>query len=660
MPCPQIVSQPLAVLRILLPLHIWPPALKPAMTADYSRWAAQIRRLAKAVAALEAEARALNGASPAGQEWYELLQHKLLSQVSGTPALVAAVVGGTNIGKSLVFNHLAGENASAVSPLAAGTKHPVCLVSADWGSAEGLARLFEGFTLRPWASPEDPLAAADEHLLFWRVGANVPPKLLLLDTPDVDSDAAVNWQRADAIRRSADVLVAVLTQQKYNDAAVKRFFRRAAEADKAVILVVNQVDLAEDREVWPAWIETFCRETGVRPLATYVVPLDRAGARTLTLSFRDVGPDGRSPPSAPADVRAELGALHFDRIKVRTLAGALGVVLDPHRGAMHWLDELRRLSQGFAAAEATLGASAMARVRWPSPPPGLLVDEIRAWWDERRSPFSKNINNFYRTLGRGLSYPVRAAWQWIGSDPTDPLVAYHILEREVIVEAVERLIGELERLAEVGNETLRPRLAALLTGERRGQLLARIEEAHNELPAVVDDYRAYLRGELDDWSQQNLRLVSWLQSADHAMALARPAITVTLAITGGAVAGGLVGPAAAHVAGHTASHLAAEAAIAGGVTVAGEMVGGAASEGLSQTAAQLFGRLQTHFGQMRAKWLADWLDRELLGGFLAELARGAGLAHGPQLCDVEQALAALARLQAEGGAATREADRPDV
>jgi hypothetical protein len=64
--------------------------------------------------------------------------------------------------------------------------------------------------------------------LFWRPAAELPDWLLVLDTPDIDSDARVNWQRADAVRRSADVLIAVLTQQKYNDAAVKEFFRRGA------------------------------------------------------------------------------------------------------------------------------------------------------------------------------------------------------------------------------------------------------------------------------------------------------------------------------------------------------------------------------------------------------------------------------------------------
>ena len=71
----------------------------------------------------------------------------------------------------------------------------------------------------------------------------MPPRLLLLDTPDVDSDMPVNWERARSVRESADVLLAILTQQKYNDAAVKQFFRNAAEADKPIIVLFNYCDL---------------------------------------------------------------------------------------------------------------------------------------------------------------------------------------------------------------------------------------------------------------------------------------------------------------------------------------------------------------------------------------------------------------------------------
>ncbi|MFH1266660.1 MAG: GTPase, partial [Planctomycetota bacterium] len=266
------------------------------MNPDYQTWADQVRKLDRSLAALGPVARRVGVDSPDGEGWFELLHLKLLPQLEVEPFLVVGIVGGTNIGKSVLFNHLAGEVASGVSPLAAGTTHPVCLVPPGMNDPAALATLFEGFDLAAWQSAEDPLGECPEDMLFWRVGRNVPPRLLLLDAPDVDSDVAVNWHRARAIRQAADVLVAVLTQQKYNDAVVKQFFREAAEADKPIIVVFNQCDLQGDREYWPEWLGTFSSETGTEPELVYVVPRDRAAAEGLRLPFYVVGPDGRRAP----------------------------------------------------------------------------------------------------------------------------------------------------------------------------------------------------------------------------------------------------------------------------------------------------------------------------------------------------------------------------
>ena len=369
------------------------------MPSDFSAWSGQVAQLARALAALRLAAVGVGVPPPDGEEWFELLQQKLLAQLGRQPLLVVAVVGGTNIGKSVVFNHLAGETASRVSPLAAGTKHPVCLVPRGFSDEETLTRLFEGFQVQPWQSPDDPLREAPEHLLFWREGANTPPRLLLLDTPDIDSDAQVNWQRADHVRRSADVLVAVLTQQKYNDAAVKRFFRAGVEADKPVIVLFNQCDLEQDRDFWPQWLETFALETGARPELVYVAPYDRQAATALELPFYEVGADGRRPIGAPAALREELAALRFDAIKIRTYRGAVSKVLDSRSGAPAYLQRIRAAGGDFAAAAAALSTTEMARVQWPVVPASLLVEEIRQWWDASRSTWSRKIHGFYRAVG---------------------------------------------------------------------------------------------------------------------------------------------------------------------------------------------------------------------------------------------------------------------
>ncbi|MBN2218565.1 MAG: GTPase domain-containing protein [Pirellulales bacterium] len=617
------------------------------MSECYAHWADKVRRFHEALGSLERRAACLGVPSPRGREWFELLEHKLLPQLELPPLLVVAIVGGTNIGKSLLFNHLVGEEASGVSPLAAGTRHPVCLVSPQAADAELLGRLLEGFELRNWRSPEDALADGDENWLFWRAGRNVPDRLVLLDTPDIDSDVEVNWERARAIRRVADVLVAVLTQQKYNDAAVKRFFREAAEADKPIVVVFNQCDLEADRPYWPQWLATFCGETGARPELVYVVPLDRRAAAELRLPAHGVGPTGRDDPSNPRTLRDDLAGLHFNAIKIRTFRGALARALDAERGAGAHLEAIRAAAGEFQAAAEALSATDMARVRWPTLPGSMLVDEIRAWWDADRAGWSRRVHGFYRVLGQGVTWPLRAAYGAMTSGRVDPVESLQRQEREAIVLAVEKLLDELDRLARVGSETLRPRLRRLLSGSARKDLLVRVQTAHDALAPVDDDYRAFLHGELDAWRLANPRAVRFLRSLDHVAAVARPAITISLAVSGWIVAGDLVSQAAVHAVGQTAGNLATEAAIAGGIAGGGEALVSSTSEGVRHAAGRLFTKLQARYAQGRAAWLAQWLDDELLGGLLAELRYGVEVPESDEFRAAEAMLAQLRDRAAE-------------
>ena len=603
------------------------------MPANYASFAVELVRLSRVLATLEPVAAALGVAPPAGQEWFELLRNKLLPQLELPPLLVVAIVGGTNIGKSVLFNQLAGEVASASSPLAAGTKHPVCLAPKELADPALLERLFEPFTLHPWRSADDPLNDTPENCLFWRVGPTLPPQLVLLDAPDIDSNMTVNWDRARAIRQTADVLVAVLTQQKYNDAAVKEFFRAAVEARKPIVVVFNQCELQADRNYWSQWLATFCEHTGARPELVYVVPYDRAAAERLKLPFYPMQPEASFLQES--SLRDDLAALHFDAIKIQTFRGALERVLDPQEGLPAYLDSIRRAAGEFSAAAAALSTSEMARVVWPSLPPGVLIEEIGHWWNDSRQEWSRRIHGFYRTIGRGVTWPVRAAWRSMAPAAADPIVTFQQQERAAIVLAVEKLLDELDRLAQVGNDTLRPRLQHLLGGHARATLLARVQTAHEELPAVDEHYRAFLRAELDTWRQSNPRAVRFLQSLDHVAALARPAITVTLFFTGLHVAGDLAGQAAAQAASTTAGHLATEAAIAGGITGGGEVLVGGTGEGVRQAAGRLFYRLQSRYAQQRAGWLAQWLERELLGDLLTDLRRGAEVPESVEFREVE-------------------------
>ena len=359
------------------------------------------------------------------------------------------------------------------------------------------------------------------------------------------------------------------------------------------------------------------------PELVYIVPYDRQAAEQLQLPFYCVGKDGTDPIARPVDLRDELAALRFDAIKIRTFRGAMRRVLDPSSGAPAYLDRIRIAAGDFASAAKILSTQEMARVDWPMLPSGVLVEEIRNWWDANREAWSRRIHGFYRVLGRGVTWPIRTAWSTMSGPNVDPLVAFQQQERAAIVAAVGKLLDELDRLSQIGNDTLRPRLLKLLGGHARAELLDRVQSAHQQLPAVDQHYREFLCGELDKWKQENPRVVRFLQSFDHLAALARPAITIGLFFTGLHFAGDLAGQAAVHAAGHTASQIATEAAITGGITGGGEALVSTTSEGVSQAAARLFLRLQSRYAQQRAHWLAAWLESELLGGLLVELRQGA-------------------------------------
>ena len=125
---------------------------------------------------------------------------------------------------------------------------------------------------------------------------------------------------------------------------------------------------------------------------------------------------------------------------------------------------------------------------------------------------------------------------------------------------------------------------------------------------------------------------------DQALAVARPAITVTLCVSGGVLAGHLAGHAAMHVAGQVAGDAAGQVAADAAI---GEVVVAGAGEGARQVAARLFGRLQTLFVQKRAQWLADFVEKQLLGDLLAELRQGAAVPESIEFKKVEAALAEL-------------------
>lgn len=651
------------------------------MSDHFEACARAVQQLSRAVAALDARWGDARLAPLEGRDWYELLTRKLVPQLSDQSFLIAAVVGGTNIGKSVVFNHLAGFRASATSPLASGTKHPTCLVPKGFREQHDLAQLFPGFVLREWAGADEPLKEEGQDWLFIRESDQTPANLLILDTPDVDSDARVNWDRADKVRRCADVLVAVLTQQKYNDAAVKEFFRKAAAEEKSILLVFNQCLLPEDEPYWPLWVGTFCEETKIQPQILYVAPNDRRAAEALQLPFYErewpvgerpraesLGPraseagdrilqagdlpeadSGQSPsamsdstknqelrtnnpsapqpstlnPQLPRNLMTDLTSLRFGEIKLRSLSGSLKELIDTQHGVPAWLLEIRSQGDQYKRAAELLTANKLAEVGdWPTIPSSLLVSEVREWWGQQRKGWTARIHDSYNLLTRAVMVPVRMVRDRVQGEPIDPVIQYREREWAAILETVEEVYEKLEWLAELGNDLLKPRLTRLLTGVSRADLIRTIRQSH-ESTDIAAELRALVQGEMASFSEQSPEFFKLFRRLDSVAAAARPAVSVILAVTGVGLVGDVVFTSAAT---STLGHLTAD--VVGG-TVAASVGESVISEGVSQGTSLLQLRLRMmhqRFASLRAAWLAKLLKDHLLGTLPEDLQSASQIA----------------------------------
>ena len=574
-----------------------------------------LEQLRNHIEALGEQLEGLGLPSPVGQEWHELLVRKLLPQLDTDTPLIVAVVGGTNTGKSVVFNHVAGEPLSATSPLASGTRHPLCLVPESF-DPNRLQAMFDGFTIIPWSQPEQTLEDLPEHRLFWRTCPSLPGNLLVLDSPDIDSDAEVNWERAEWLRRSADVLIAVLTQQKYNDAAVKQFFRRAAAEDLATIVVFNQCQFPDDEEYWPAWLETFVSETGTRPEFVYLAPYDRSAAESGQLEFhaRLV-----SDPEEPRDLQRDLSSLRFERIKFRSLRGSLGQLLAGESGVGAWLETVRGRSGDFHSAAQLLSAEHLASIDdWPSVPARPLINSVRSWWRDQRSGWSAGVHSFYNTIGNGLAWPFRRLAGSATDTPEDLLAEYRKIEWSSMLGSLEQVYRRLAWCRDAGGDQLGPRLGPLLEGASRQAVLEQLRTAHAECE-LNEELAQTVALALEEFRNESPRSFRLLRRIDKLAAVARPVTSVALFVVGFGPVSGVVAPAVTDAAMQSALHVAGD--VASG-TVAATLGESAISQSTATGAGYIesrFRNLQDRFAVRRAGWLARQLEQLLLGDLAREL-----------------------------------------
>ncbi|HRI89418.1 MAG TPA: 50S ribosome-binding GTPase, partial [Candidatus Hydrogenedentes bacterium] len=223
------------------------PEKDAALGAVLVQFDAALKRLREA---LSSDALVQEAVFAGAEEWSNLLSYKLVPHLAGDGCLIVAVAGGTNTGKSTVFNLLLGHIVSPIMATAAATARPVIAANPLRAAQclDGkLVPEFQPQPLRDARAVVERTSAA--NALYVATHDTLPDRIVLLDTPDVDSIEREHWGVADAIRAAGDVLIAVLTGEKYKDDRVVSFFRQALASGRVIVPVMNKANPEKNFEI---------------------------------------------------------------------------------------------------------------------------------------------------------------------------------------------------------------------------------------------------------------------------------------------------------------------------------------------------------------------------------------------------------------------------
>jgi hypothetical protein len=162
----------------------------------------------------------------------------------GELPVIVGVQGGTNVGKSTIFNALAGNILSPTVVTASATKHPLIYAHERWRRALLEPSTYPDLELRELTDPKELLAEPDAvYRVYFRFHASDEwSDWAFIDSPDFDSVLDSNLRAARLVSAMSDVTVFVTTGQKYKDRDLVAELGRLIAAKASVVLVFNFLD----------------------------------------------------------------------------------------------------------------------------------------------------------------------------------------------------------------------------------------------------------------------------------------------------------------------------------------------------------------------------------------------------------------------------------
>jgi GTP-binding protein EngB required for normal cell division len=248
---------------------------------------------------------------------------------------IVVIAGGTNVGKSTVFNWLATELVSRSAPLARFTKWPAVYVHESEKAPLADGVFLPGYKKLSLERPEQLSEPGDGLRVFVRGHQREEAKgVVLVDSPDIDSTHDQNRAVAQDLLDLADAVVFVATPEKYNDDICVQYLREAARIGRRVVCVLNKSTAEEVVKDFEGILAETFGPTGIHLLA--VPYLEQPGVAAQGAWREGLRLEAAAPGKEGKAVRAH--ALEGTRHR---LAAELREVANRLREELSALDRLR-------------------------------------------------------------------------------------------------------------------------------------------------------------------------------------------------------------------------------------------------------------------------------------------------------------------------------
>ncbi|MFO7975071.1 MAG: hypothetical protein R6V12_10605, partial [Candidatus Hydrogenedentota bacterium] len=431
-----------------------------------------------------------------------------------------------------VFNLLQGREVSPVRATAAATRRPLLA-----GEPGRVAQCLEGKLVPEFAPArlDDPGALltreAPADRLFVATNPDLPERLVLMDTPDVDSIEKEHWEVADHLRAAGDVIVAVVTGEKYRDERVVAFFREAQASGRMVIPLLNKADAADDFATARHQLDEFRRDVGFEG-PVFVVPHDFQLAQQYTgpIQALDGGPD----------LMTYLLELDVHAVKARVFESSVRHLCTRVESFLQDIDQVAQVLRSVRDEYRQRAERASEKY---DPAPGAAVGGLfHEFVQARRGPFRRAIGKTSATIARGSVAISRAITRTIFRRATlesSELAPSNEEIRAAHRQAIEQITRELATSYIQSSGNLREPAAHLLQqGTDRlnpedvvDQVVKHVLRSEN----ISDEFRRHAQRTIETWWNDHKGRRHALEALDTILAVVPAAIAAPISMYMGGV-----------------------------------------------------------------------------------------------------------------------------